>query len=226
MSEVLLRRCRLADLGEISDICCRTGFGGEGIDEAGVFRDRRLFALLFCEYYVRHERENCFVACATSGRRRVVGYILGCPDTRRFVRRFALHSLPRIALRALLITSWRYPRTLRELLRWARGNPWNTPNPAGDDYPAHLHIDILPEFQRRGIGGRLLERLESALQAQGVEGIHLETSNLHRKALPFYAKHGYRLLIEKRHEMWSGVEDYRSLVYVKRLVGPAARSAV
>lgn len=215
--EILIRGCRLRDLAGVSEVCCRTGYGGEDISRSRRFRDRRLFAMLFCHYYVRYEPENSFVVVPYEEPERVVGYILGCSDTERYERRFALTMVPRIALRALLLTSWRHPGTLIELLRWGRGIPWREANPAGKGYPAHLHIDLLPEYQRRGIGGRLLELLEARFTGLGVQGIHLVTSSAHRTALPFYEKHGYRVMREREHRMWSGLSDYRSIVYVKEL---------
>lgn len=214
---VVIRPCKVEDLPGVSEVCCRCGFGGEDIAESGVFKDRRLFAMLFCHYYLRYEARTSFVAASANDPREVVGYVLGCPDTVVYERRFATLMVPRIAARVLLFTSWRHPRVLCELIRWGRSVPWREANPAGVEYPAHLHIDLLPEYQRRGIGGRLLDTLEARFQELGVDGVHLVTSNHHRKALPFYDKHGYRVVREREHRMWSGLGDYRSIVYVKRL---------
>lgn len=216
---VVIRRCELRDLAGASEVCCRTGYGGEDISRSRQFRDRRLFAMLFCHYYLRYERDTSYVVTPRDEPNRVVGYVLACSDTERYEHAFARRMVPRIALRSLFVTSWRYPRTLFEMLHWERGVPWREANPAGEGFPAHLHIDILPEYQRQGIGGRLLERVETRLRELGVPGIHLVTSSEHRSALPFYEKHGYRKVREQEHHMWSGVSPYRSIVYVKEL-GP------
>lgn len=217
--EVIIRGCEPRDLAGVSEVCCRTGYGGEDISRSKHFRDRRLFAMLFCRYYVRYERATSFVVVPRDDRGRVVGYILGCSDTERYEEGFRHRMIPRIALRALFVTSWRYPRSLLEMFRWGRGAPWREANPAGEAYPAHLHIDILPEYQRQGIGGLLLERLESRFRELGISGVHLVTSSEHRSALPFYEKHGYRRVREQEHRMWSGLSDYRSIVFVKELAG-------
>lgn len=215
--EIIIRSCEPGDTAGVSEVCCRTGYGGEDITRSRRFRDRRLFAMLFCRYYLRYERETSFVVVPRDEPRRVVGYVLGSTDTERYERGFARRMIPRIALRTLFVTSWRYPRTLIEMLRWGRGVPWREANPAGRRFPAHLHIDILPEFQRQGVGGRLLDRLETRFRDLGVPGIHLVTSSEHRSALPFYEKHGYRRIREREHRMWSGLSPYRSIVYVKEL---------
>ncbi len=215
--EVVIRPCKPDDIAGVSEVCCRCGFGGEEIGRSWRFRDRRLFAMLFSRYYVHYEPETCFVAVPSQKPERVVGYVLGCPDTERYEKTFARAMVPRIAARVLFVTWWRYPATLRELLRWQTGNPWKEANPAGEAYPAHLHIDLLPEYQRQGIGGRLLETLEARFLELGLPGIHLVTSNHHTKSLPFYEKHGYRRYREVRHKMWSDFPDYASIVFTKRL---------
>ena len=58
------------------------------------------------------------------------------------------------------------------------------------EYPAHLHINTHPDVQGQGVGGKLLERLESELSQRGVNGVHLvthaEAQNVH-----FYKKYAY-----------------------------------
>jgi ribosomal protein S18 acetylase RimI-like enzyme len=217
---ISIRNCRLSDLEAVSGVCFRTGYGGSDVGDSGLFRDRRLFGLLFSDYYVRYERPTSYVALSLGGR--VVGYVLGCPDTERYGRIFRRRMIPRILARAAGVSLWSDPSTLRELLRWARGNPWREDNPAGPDFPAHLHIDLLPEAQRQGVGSRLIELLEAQLTQLGVPGIHLVTSNYNRAAIPFYGKHGYRLLAARRHSMWSSLRDYESLLFVKAIGGSTA----
>ena len=41
------------------------------------------------------------------------------------------------------------------------------------DYPAHLHIDLLPGYQRAGHGRALMTRLLASLAGKGVSAVHL-----------------------------------------------------
>lgn len=43
-------------------------------------------------------------------------------------------------------------------------------------FPAHLHINVLPHWQGRGLGRMLMTALESKLRDQGISGVHLLTS--------------------------------------------------
>ena len=46
---------------------------------------------------------------------------------------------------------------------------------AFDDYPAHLHINVHPKTQGKGIGRKLIHHLEGYLQAEDIPGVHLIT---------------------------------------------------
>jgi len=51
---------------------------------------------------------------------------------------------------------------------------------------------VHPEFQRRGFGSRILERLESEAARLGVRTLKLHTTTLQVPAQKLYGKHGYR----------------------------------
>ena len=51
---------------------------------------------------------------------------------------------------------------------------------------------VHPEFQRRGFGRRILERLESEAARLGVRTLKLHTTTLQVPAQKLYEKHGYR----------------------------------
>jgi hypothetical protein len=42
-------------------------------------------------------------------------------------------------------------------------------------YPAHLHVNLLPEARGRGVGHALLVRYRDALIARGAPGVHGES---------------------------------------------------
>jgi GNAT superfamily N-acetyltransferase len=58
-----------------------------------------------------------------------------------------------------------------------------------DEFPAHLHVNLLPRAQGRGVGRRLLETLFDALA--GVAGIHLGVAPENERAAAFYAHLGF-----------------------------------
>ena len=216
---------------DVVEICWRTGLMGESLEGSGRFEDRRLFGLLFCLHYLRFEPETCLVALAPRdpGRPeagdRAVGYVIGTTDTAAQRRDFDRRMVPRIAARLLLYDWWKHPESFRQTLAFARAGaraaeahgPAGTARGGaaegealgGPEYPAHLHIDILPEWQGRGLGGRLMAAFLDLLRARGCPGLFLETSDRNLKALPFYRKLGFEAvgdpLAVEPGEFWLGL---------------------
>ena len=60
---------------------------------------------------------------------------------------------------------------------------------------------VAPERQGKGLGGRILDALESRARAGGVETVDLAASI---PARPFYQRRGYRLVAERAHEFPGG----------------------
>ena len=59
------------------------------------------------------------------------------------------------------------------------------------DYPAHLHIDLLPEYQRKGWGGKLLSALFEHLRSKDIKGVMLTAGTGNVNAGSFYKKYGF-----------------------------------
>jgi ribosomal protein S18 acetylase RimI-like enzyme len=205
------------DRQAVSTILYRTGFLGEDLDGTGRFNDRRLFSLVNTEGYLRYQEGNGFVAVDDSDEK-VVGYIIGTADSVGYDRLFKRRMYWRMALRGFVVSWWRYPESFRQVLTWAREYS-DAAERFFPEFPAHLHINVLPEYQRLGIGERLIRLFEERMAAQGVPGIHLGTSNRNRKAIPFYEKNGYHVLVERPETYWRGVEGHTSVIFGKRLSG-------
>jgi len=197
-------------------ICHATGFMGYTLEGTDRFNDRKLFAYLFCWYYLCYEPQHCFIAIDTGKGSRVAGYIIGTTDTAGMLARLPLRLYPRILTRLICVTMWRYHESYSELLYWLRNGATES-DPPPEGYPAHLHINILHEYQGLGIGSRLMQSFETMCANQGIEGIYLETSSHNNLAIPFYLKHGYQVLDDKEMTFWSGVDDYRKITFGKKL---------
>jgi GNAT superfamily N-acetyltransferase len=67
-------------------------------------------------------------------------------------------------------------------------------------YPAHLHINLAPQFRSRGIGGRLIAAFAAQAAAAGAPGLHVVTARAARN-VRFYARCG---LAEAGATCWNG----------------------
>lgn len=216
---------------DLVEICWETGLYGESLRGTGRFEDRWLFGLLFILPWLgRASRDQPrFVAVVADPSRsdgeRAVGYIVGATDTKAQDRLFARHYLPRIVARLFLYSWWRYPESFRQVLRFNR--VWRQPADRSGEaaatkasthgYQAHLHTDILPEYQGRGIGSALMKAFLDGLRARGVPGVQLGTSDRNLKALPFYKKMGFALVEESpADEAWPDMPA-RGLTYSRAL---------
>ncbi len=216
-SPIIIHPLAPEDAAAVEEICYRTGHNGDDLTGRGLFGDRHLFAMLFALHYVRHEREHCFAACERDGGR-VVGYILGTRDTAAQERRFARRMIPPIALRALLFSSWRHRGALSTMLHFKRfGDANRLPERILEEYPAHLHINVLPGLHARGAGSSLIARFEEHMRERGARGIHLVTSEANVKAVPFYLKHGYTVAQKLSPGFWPDAPGVHALVFVKKL---------
>ena len=188
----------------------------------GRFDDRYLFGLLFCLYYVDYEPENCFMAVEEKTEQ-VVGYILSSFDSEKQAIQFRKEMIKKIVLRAFSLTLWRYTRTFRVFWHFKKvfqeePKIFNEKELLAP-YPAHLHIDILPEYHRQGIGTKLMKRLENHFKNHEVTGVHLGTSERNLKAIAFYQKLGFSIIYEgpSGFGMWPDAPEVKPLIFAKKL---------
>ncbi|MET0736390.1 MAG: GNAT family N-acetyltransferase [Microbacterium sp.] len=168
----------------LADICLKTA--DSGADATGVLEDDRIWAEIFVLPYVARDPDLAFVVEADDGR--VVGYVVGTADTRTFEDWFRDEWWPEHGV------AWPLPEveTSRQdgVLIYAYGRRAGA-EPYGDVYPAHLHIDLLPEVQGQGWGRRLIETLIAALRRRGVRGLHLVAGSENEGAILFYPRVGF-----------------------------------
>lgn len=69
----------------------------------------------------------------------------------------------------------------------------------GDPDTAHLYkILVSPDEQGKGLSSELLIRGESILKSSGANSVYLEVELTNLRALGFYQKHGYQVLVVKK----------------------------
>jgi GNAT superfamily N-acetyltransferase len=84
------------------------------------------------------------------------------------------------------------------------------------EYPAHLHVNLAPQFRDRGIGGRLIAAFATDALFAGATGMHVVTSADSRN-VAFYARNGFAEIVR------AGVGG-RELVFLGRKLGVAETS--
>lgn len=62
---------------------------------------------------------------------------------------------------------------------------------AAQAFPAHLHVNLAPQFRSRGIGAKLIEAFAADARKAGAKGVHVVTSADARN-VRFYERIGFR----------------------------------
>lgn len=134
---------------------------------------------MFCRYYIEVEPQNCFVAVDENDK--PVGYCYGAADYDKYHADFEPYIRKVESLKD------------REYLKDALVEMYDHAIYKGD-YPAHLHIDILPDYQSKGIGSKLINAFCDNIKAQGIDGVMLIVGSENEGARRFYQRNGFTLL--------------------------------
>ena len=138
-----------------------------------------------------HETENCFVLCDNGN---VVGYIICSADVKKFRKAFYKDYIKRIAeINKHEAVKAAFIPIPYMLLKWC--------------YPAHLHINLLPEYQSRGYGTLMINALLSELGAKSVKAVMLLANAENTGAVKFYEKNGFKKFITA----FGGVGMYKKI---------------
>jgi ribosomal-protein-alanine N-acetyltransferase len=78
------------------------------------------------------------------------------------------------------------------------------------------YLFVAPELQGHGLGSLLLRRMESLLEMEGADRIHLETPADNVRAVRFYERQGYRIMA-LRPDSWSTRDPLTSVHLEKQL---------
>ena len=161
----IVRLARPEDAAGISGVCMRTGHAGQ--DARPHYPDGDLLPDVFARPYLLAEPELAFVADDAG---RPVGYLVGTADTDAFVAWFRRVWLPEVAERhGPPGTGASWPDVMLRALH----QPERMVRPELAGHPAHLHVNLLPEFQRMGLGRQLLAAFLDALAARAVAAVHV-----------------------------------------------------
>ena len=136
----------------------------------------------YCDYFIEQEPDNCFVAVDENDR--AVGYILCAENYDNYKNVFRKEYLTRFRKYEFINKA---TAVISTLIQSAHKK----------EYPAHMHIDILPEYQRMGLGHKLMDALCANLKEKEIKGVCLTTWSKNKKGCNFYKKYGFTLLETK-----------------------------
>lgn len=141
-------------------------------------KKRNFLLLRYCNYYIEKYPDTCFVAEKGGN---AAGYVICCPDAVRFKKEF-----PKFVKDSDKLSFVQKLQCFGDTRIYL---------PFKKKYPAHLHIDILPEAQKQGNGKKLIEALTEELKKQGKCGVMLAVSASNTNAIKFYRALGFKSIL-------------------------------
>jgi ribosomal protein S18 acetylase RimI-like enzyme len=199
-----IRPCETGDLDALYRVCLATG--DSGADASHLYADAKLIGQVYAAPYAMFSPQCAFVVEDKTG---VGGYILGALDTRAFEALLEEKWWP--TLRPLYPDPSGKPPaewSVDEMRSWQIHHPRPTPDRIAGPYPSHLHIDLLPRLQRRGIGRQLIELWLGTVKGLGSTGAHLGVGSANVRAIGFYRAGGWRDLqpSPSARTLWFGMK--------------------
>lgn len=191
MNDMRIRDARPDDEAGTYYVCLKTGdFGKDG--EPFYREDPDALGRIFVGPYLRFEPDLSLVLEDAEG---LCGYALGAFESLQFYDRYEREWRPELCAR--------FPEPVGPPERWTRVQQvhymyhhpdYYCPEPY-DQYPSHLHIDLLPRAQGRGMGRRMIEELVRRIEERESPGVHLGMSAFNTPAFGFYQRLGFVELV-------------------------------
>lgn len=182
-----IRQARPDDLAATYRVCLETGDAGR--DATAQFQDDPdALGRMYVGAYLRFEPQLAFVLEDDSG---VCGYALGALDSKVFYDAYLHQWLPPVCRE--------FPEPSGDSATWSPARKLHyeyhhpsiaMPQPY-EQYPSHIHIDLVERAQGRGLGFRMMDVLLGELRRLGTAGCHLAMHPDNRRAERFYYKLGF-----------------------------------
>jgi ribosomal protein S18 acetylase RimI-like enzyme len=206
MSACTIRRARPGDEPGAYFVCLKTGDNGR--DGEPFYRDDPdALGRIFVGPYLAFEPHLSLILEDNQG---ICGYALGALNSRNFFHRYETEWRPPLCAQ--------FPDPQGDSAGWSRVQhvhhcyhhpDYFCPEPY-ENYPSHLHIDLLPRAQGHGYGRRMMEQLMEEIRSRGSRGVHLCMSALNTPAYGFYQHLGFHELTR------AGPENDRCIYMGKR----------
>ncbi len=185
-ARLTLRPFRPEDLDALYEISLATGH--QGGDAAHLYEDPRLIGHIYSAPYGLLEPGLALVAADEEG---VAGYAVGVIDTDRWDERLEAEWWP--SLRRQYRDPGQPSRdwTMDQRRAWMIHHPYRTPAEITGPHPGHMHMNLQPRAQGRGVGSALLEAWFDLAGEGGARGVHVGVNAANPNGLRFWATRGF-----------------------------------
>ncbi|MFA3781795.1 GNAT family N-acetyltransferase [Melioribacteraceae bacterium 4301-Me] len=195
--EFQIRNYSKKDLERLYEICLKTGNSGK--DASHIYNDHKLLGHYYVAPYVIFHPELTFILALND---LPIGYILGTNNSYNFYLQCEKDYFPAFRKKYTLPSKDDISPDANIIRLIYKGH---LPKDELKSYPAHLHIDILPEGQGQGFGKKLINTFTNKLREMDVPAVHLEVGKKNTNAIRFYEKTGFHLIKEYEFSLAYGM---------------------
>ncbi|KAA3614960.1 MAG: N-acetyltransferase [Calditrichaeota bacterium] len=186
--ETKIRLYNPSDLTALYDICLKTGDSGKDATEH--YDDPKILGHFYAAPYAVLEPNLCFVVTCSG---KPCGYILGTQNSEQFYETCENEWFPKLRENYPLPNANNTSKDAHIIRLIHKGHIVNQDL---TDYPAHLHIDLLPITQGKGIGRKLMEIFLNKLRELEIPSVHLQVGKSNPGAIQYYEKMGFHIIKE------------------------------
>jgi GNAT superfamily N-acetyltransferase len=175
------------DLEELYKISLATGFAGG--DASHLYADPRLLGHIYSAPYACLEPQLALVAEDSEG---LGGFAVGTIDTTAWEQKLERAWWPQLRKQYAIpseaeVSAWTDDQ--RRIFMIHR--PAVAPVAVAGKFPTHLHLNLLPRLQRRGIGKRLFNEWLDVASKCGAGAMHVAINHANVGAQQFWSKMGF-----------------------------------
>lgn len=195
--EFNIRNFQQSDLDSLYNICLLTGDSGK--DASKIYKDPLLLGHFYAAPYAVFHPELTFILTKFD---KPIGYILGTDDSEKFSKDCEDKWFPKLRAEYPFDNNIDETADSRIISLIHKGYVFKKEL---KDFPAHLHIDILPDGQGKGMGKKLLVTFIEKLKSIKVKGLHLEVGKENGNAVKFYENFGFKKIVEYEYSIAFGL---------------------
>ena len=195
--KIIIRPYQPSDLESLYKICLLTGDSGK--DATNIYKDPNLLGHFYAAPYAILEPELTFILTLD---KKTCGYILGTKNSEEFAVKCEIDWFPELRKQYPLPND--NDKTPDANIIRLIHNGYKT-KPELLDYPAHLHIDLLPITQGKGQGRKMIITFIDKLKSENVKGLHLEVGKRNGGAIEFYKRVGFHIITEYEYSIAFGM---------------------
>ena len=184
----MIRTYTPADRDTLVDLFTRAGVDSP---TGELWRHAASERMVYLDPYIDNCPDTLFLAEAHGD---LVGYLTGCPDTALLASEDA-RIAQAITRHKVMLRPRSMPFFLRSMVDLVhakmRDGEIASGGTADSRWPAHLHINLVPQARGTGVAHELMDTWQDWLTRSGSPGCHLQTLVENTRATRFFEKSGF-----------------------------------